>query len=282
MKKVAILGSGNIGCDLLIKCLREESIKLVSFSGRHSDSKGLKFAKSFGVSTTDKSIEGIINDFEKPDIIIDATSALHHEENYKLSKANDIRIIDMTPSKIGINCCPIVNISKCIHADNINMISCGGQAALPICYAIKKVNNNIDYIEVISTIASASAGPATRKNISQYIATTESAIKNILQIDKVKIMLNISPALPPIEMKTSILVRKKDIKDKDKTWNEIELLSSQTREYAPGYKNSFSLQSIGEKCICQIQVHGSGDYLPSYAGNLDIINCAAIEVINKL
>ena len=282
MKKVSILGTGNIGCDLLVKCLKEKEIKVVSFSGRHADSKGLKFAKSFGVPTSDVSIQGIISDFEKPDIIIDATSALDHPRNYKISKDNGIRIIDMTPSKIGKSCCPAVNIKECLNAENISMISCGGQSAIPICHAIKLTNKDLNYIEVVSTISSASAGPATRKNISQYISSTEEAISKMLKIDRVKIIINITPALPPIEMSTTILIKKEDINNMQSTWGKIQEISSKTREYVPGYKNNLPLRTVGEKNICQIKVNGSGDYLPEYAGNLDIINCAAIEVVKQL
>jgi len=282
MKKVAILGSGNIGCDLLVKSLNEKNIEIVCFSGRHANSKGLLFAKNLGVNTSDRSIEGIIFGDQKPQIIIDATSALDHPKNYQIAKEHGIRIIDMTPAKLGISCCPIVNLSECLNSDNINMISCGGQAALPICYAIKNINSDINYIEAVSTISSASAGPATRKNISEYISSTEKAISQLLNIDKVKIILNITPALPPIEMKTSILMKTEEIINFKDTWEEIKKVSDQTRKYVKGYKNSLSLKSIGEKSICQIKVNGSGDYLPKYAGNLDIINCAAIEVIRKL
>tara|TARA_A100001388_G_scaffold247243_1_gene206684 strand:- start:80 stop:928 length:849 start_codon:yes stop_codon:yes gene_type:complete len=282
MRKVAILGSGNIGCDLLVKCLKEPSINVISISGRHSNSKGLAFARSLGVKISDRSIEGIIDSEEKPEIIIDATSAIHHRRNYQLSKENGIKIIDMTPAKLGVSCCPIVNLNDCLNSDNINMISCGGQAALPICLAIKNINEDLNYIEAVSTISSASAGPATRKNISEYIDATEKAISQMLNIKKVKIMLNITPALPPIEMKTSILMNSRDIKKIDETWNEIKRISEQTRKYIKGYQNSLSLKTIGNKSICQIKVNGSGDYLPKYAGNLDIINCAAIEVIRKL
>ena len=282
MKKVSILGSGNIGCDLLVKCIKEKDIELVSIGGRNADSKGLKFAKTYGIPTSDRSIQGIISDFKKPDIIIDATNALDHHRNYEIAKANGIKIIDMTPSKIGESCCPIVNIKKCLNQDNISMISCGGQSAMPICHAIKLVNKGLTYIEVVSTISSASAGPATRKNISQYISSTEEAISKMLEIDKVKIILNITPALPPIEMSTTILIKKEDIVDIQRTWDEIQEISRKTREYVPGYKNNLPLKEIGEKIICQIKVNGSGDYLPKYAGNLDIINCAAIEVVKQL
>ena len=251
-------------------------------AGRHANSKGLLFAKSIGTNVTDRSIEGIIFENEKPEIIIDATSALHHHKNYKLAKENGIKIIDMTPAKLGISCCPIVNLNDCINKDNINMISCGGRAALPVCFAIKKTNRNLNYIEVVSTISSASAGPATRKNISEYIQSTEKAISQLLDINVVKVILNITPALPPIDMKTSILMKSKDILNIKNTSDEIKKLSEETKKYINGYKNNISLKNLGDKSICQIKVNGSGDYLPKYAGNLDIINCAAIEVIRKL
>ena len=128
------------------------------------------------------SLEGVLEDSERPDILIDCTSAAHHQYNYDLCKENGIRIIDMTPAKLGITCCPVVNLDECLKSDNINMISCGGQASIPICQAIKQVNPGIEYIEIVSTISSASAGPGTRKNISQYISATEKAIRKVLDI----------------------------------------------------------------------------------------------------
>ena len=163
MKKIAILGSGNIGCDLLVKCQETDEMQVVSFAGRHANSKGLEFARYRGAHTTDRSIEGVLEDSERPDILIDCTSAAHHQYNYDLCKENGIRIIDMTPAKLGITCCPVVNLDECLKSDNINMISCGGQASIPICQAIKQVNPGINYIEIVSTISSASAGPGTRE-----------------------------------------------------------------------------------------------------------------------
>ncbi|MFM7314559.1 MAG: acetaldehyde dehydrogenase, partial [Cyanobium sp.] len=200
MKKIAILGSGNIGCDLLVKCQETEGLKVVSFAGRHANSKGLEFAAKRGALVTDKSIEGVLEDGEDPDILIDCTSAAHHQYNYNLCKKHGIRVIDMTPAKLGVACCPVVNLDECLDADNINMISCGGQASMPICLAIKQVNPEIEYIEVVSTISSASAGPGTRRNISQYITSTQKAISYMLNIPAVKVIINITPAIPPIHM----------------------------------------------------------------------------------
>ena len=282
MKKVAILGSGNIGCDLLVKCQQAKDLLVVSFAGRHANSKGLKFAARRGVYTTDRSIEGVLESRDVPDILIDCTSAVHHQYNYNLCRQNGIRIIDMTPAKLGVTCCPVVNLESCLQADNINMISCGGQASLPICYAIKQTNASIEYIEIVSTISSASAGPGTRKNISQYITSTQQAIKEILGIRDVKVIINITPATPPIHMKTSILMNSDDVKNEKETRSAIERMALSIRSYAPGYRISVELKQVGAKMMCQAQMSGSGHYLPAYAGNLDIINCAALEVIHHL
>ena len=282
MKKIAILGSGNIGCDLLVKCQETDGLKIVSFAGRHANSKGLEFALQRGAPITDRSIDGVLEDNEKPDILIDCTSAAHHQHNYELCKQNGIRIVDMTPAKLGVSCCPVVNLNDCIHADNINMISCGGQASLPICQAIKLANPEISYIEVVSTIASASAGPGTRKNISQYITATQKAISDMLGISSVKVIINITPAIPPIDMKTSVLVDSEAVSSVADTRESIQAISSRVQSYCPGYSTSLDLHRLGHKTICQVRVTGSGHYLPPYAGNLDIINCAALETIKRL
>jgi len=282
MKKIAILGSGNIGCDLLVKCQETEGLKIVSFAGRHANSKGLEFALRRGAPITDRSIEGILEDGEIPEILIDCTSAAHHQYNYDLCKKHGVRIIDMTPAKLGVPCCPVVNLDACLNVNNINMISCGGQASMPICFAIKQSNPAIDYIEVVSTISSASAGPGTRKNISQYITSTQKAIRDMLGISSAKVIINITPAIPPIHMRTSILVDSEAISSESETRSSIEDIASRVRSYSPGYYTSVSLCQLGAKTICQVQVTGSGHYLPAYAGNLDIINCAALEVIKNL
>jgi acetaldehyde dehydrogenase len=282
MKNVAILGSGNIGCDLLVKCQQVDSLKVVSFAGRHAHSRGLAFAARRGVPITDRSIEGVLEDWEKPDILIDCTSAAHHQYNYDLCRRHGIRIVDMTPAKLGVTCCPVVNLDFCLDADNINMISCGGQASMPICLAIKQVNPQISYVEIVSTISSASAGPGTRKNISQYISSTQKAICDMLGIKNVKVIINITPAIPPIHMKTSVLIDSDQIESETETIAGIEDVIFRTQAYAPGYHSSVKLRRLGQKSICQVQVTGSGHYLPPYAGNLDIINCAALEVIQKL
>lgn len=282
MKRVSILGSGNIGCDLLVKCQEAEDVEVVSFAGRHANSKGLEFAARRGVPVTDRSIEGILDGKDRPDVVIDCTSAAHHQHNYDLCREFGVRVIDMTPAKLGVTCCPAVNIDHCLGADNINMISCGGQASIPICFAFKQANPCLDYIEVVSTISSASAGPGTRRNISQYVTSTQQAIASMLGIKTVKVIINITPAIPPIHMKTSILANAEDVPSKSDTKSAIEAIEESTRSYVPGYRKSVELKQLGAKVMCQVQVTGSGHYLAAYAGNLDIINCAALEVLKHL
>jgi len=282
LKNIAILGSGKIGCDLLVKCISEDTLKVICMAGRHSTSKGLEFASKLGVPITDRSIEGIFESRERVDIVIDCTSAAHHKHNYEICKNNGVVIIDMTPANLGVTCCPAVNLSECLNAGNINMISCGGQASMPICLALKEENPSLEYIEIISTISSASAGPGTRKNISQYVSSTQAAISNMIAIKRAKVIINITPAIPPVFMKTSILVETSEIANASKTKAKIEEIVQKISSYIPGYKLTIGFESIGEKSICQVMVVGSGHYLPPYAGNLDIINCAALEVIRNL
>jgi acetaldehyde dehydrogenase len=153
---------------------------------------------------------------------------------------------------------------------------------MPICFALKRANPNLQYVEVVSTISSASAGPGTRKNISQYITATQRSISAMLGIENVKVIINITPAIPPIHMKTTILARTEDIESIMDTSSEIDEMSELTRHYVPGYQSTVKLKELGPKIMCQVQVTGSGHYLPEYAGNLDIINCAALEVIKRL
>lgn len=282
MKRVAILGSGNIGCDLLVKCIQSEHIKINCFAGRHPQSSGLSFATRHGVPITDRSIQGILELKTKTDILIDCTSADHHLYHYELCKQYGIRILDMTPAKLGISCCPAVNLSECLDVDNINMISCGGQASIPLCHAIKQSNPHVSYIEIVSTISSSSAGPGTRQNISQYIKSTQAAVNRLAGVDHVKVMINITPAIPPIHMKTTILVRSDELTKQADTSEAIQQALENMRTYVPGVDLSVQWKQIGDKTMCQVVVHGSGHYLPPYAGNLDIINCAALEVIRNL
>jgi acetaldehyde dehydrogenase len=162
------------------------------------------------------------------------------------------------------------------------MISCGGQAALPLCFGIKESNPAVQYIEVVSTVASASVGPGTRKNLSEYILSTQKAIEAMLDIKKAKVIVNISPANPPLMMRTTVITDADSINNERATAAGIENMIEKVQRYIPGYQSSISLRKLGPKAMCQVIVSGCGHYLPTYAGNLDIINCAALEVVKSL
>jgi acetaldehyde dehydrogenase (acetylating) len=282
MKRVAILGSGLIGCDLLVKCQELQGIELVGFAGRDPSSKGLAFAKSRGVSTSARGVEGIVDSSIKPDLLIDCTSASCHPYHDQVCQSNGIRIVDMTPAKLGVACCPAINLEQCLDSTNINMISCGGQAALPLCFGIKRSNPAVNYVEIISTVASLSVGPGTRKNLSEYIISTQKAIEAMLGIRKVKVIVNISPANPPLMMRTTVVVDSDAVSDEIGMNESIENIIEKVQGYVPGYQTSMKLKKLGSKAMCQVVVSGCGHYLPKYAGNLDIINCAALELIKRL
>ncbi len=282
MKKmrVAIIGSGNIGTDLLIKIHRSKYLECVLFVGRNLSSPGMTKAINLGIKVSDESIDGIIKNSSEIDIVFDATSAkdakYHWEVLDKLGKV----VIDMTPAKLGALCIPAVNLDEIINERNINMITCGGQASIPIAYAIGKSQKNLQYIEVVSSIASRSAGPATRLNLDEYVDTTEQGIKLFSNVDKAKAILNLNPAEPCIDMQTTIFA-KVDNPNMEALEKEIKNIVARIQTYVPGY--SLLVPPIYEngRIVVMVKAQGLGDYLPKYAGNLDIINCAAIAVAEK-
>jgi acetaldehyde dehydrogenase (acetylating) len=275
--RVAIIGSGNIGTDLLIKINRSEYLECVLFVGRNLSSPGMAKAINLGVRVSDESIDGIIKHADNIDIVFDATSAkdaiYHWEILDKLGKV----VIDMTPAKLGALCIPAVNLDDITNERNINMITCGGQASIPIAFAIGKSQKNVEYIEVVSSIASRSAGPATRLNLDEYVDTTEQGIKLFSNVSKAKAILNLNPAEPCIDMQTTIFAKVEN-PDMEKLEIEINNIIVRIQTYVPGY--SLLVPPIYEngRIVIMVKAQGLGDYLPKYAGNLDIINCAAIAV----
>ena len=275
--KVGIIGTGNIGTDLLIKIQRSEYLICTIFAGRNLSSVGMNKATTLGVKISDKGIDSIINEPDICDIVFDATSASAHMIHADILKRLKKFVIDMTPAKIGYLCVPAVNLEESILYDNVNMITCGGQASIPIAYAISKAQPEVKYIETVSTIASRSAGPATRGNIDEYIATTENGLKLFTKAKETKAMINLNPANPCIDMQTTVMVEvdKPNLKMINDELNNMLL---KIKEYVPGYEMIASPSLDEKRLLVTIRVQGLGDYLPSYAGNLDIINCAAIEV----
>jgi acetaldehyde dehydrogenase (acetylating) len=277
--KVAIIGSGNIGTDLLIKSLRSNFIHCTLFAGRNFDSPGMKQAHSFGVRISDRGIEAIIKQPSICDLVFDCTSAHAHVEHWAVLKKLGKTVIDMTPAKLGELCVPAINAQECIsnQGQNINMITCGGQVSIPIAYAISQVHENIEYIEVASSIASRSAGPATRQNLDEYVETTEAALKKFSAARRTKAILILNPATPPIDMQTTIYakIQKPNI---DKICQSVTGMVEIITKYVPGYQVLVNPTIDGDRVVTTIKVLGAGDYLPQYAGNLDIINCAAISM----
>lgn len=277
--KIAIIGSGNIGTDLLMKSMRSEFITCTLFAGRNFNSAGMKKANALGVPISDRGIEAIATNPSICDLVFDCTSAQAHVEHWILLERLGKIVIDMTPAKLGTLCVPAINAHDCIEegARNLNMITCGGQVSIPIAYAISQVHKDIEYIEVASSIASRSAGPATRYNLDEYVETTQDALKKFSGVKRAKAILILNPAVPPIDMQTTIYAK---ISNPDLPAIQASVLEmvEKINRYVPGYQVLVSPTVEGDRVVTTIKVLGAGDYLPQYAGNLDIINCAAISM----
>jgi len=278
--KVAILGSGNIGTDLLIKIMRSKFLECNLFIGRRWDSPGMKKANSLGVKISELSIDAIKKDPDCCDLVFDATSAMYHEKHWPILKKLGKKVIDMTPSGIGEMCIPAINIKNCLNYNNINMVTCGGQASIPLANVIGEIHENVDYIEVVSSIASRSAGPATRLNLDEYIKTTEKGIKEFSGCQNSKAIIILNPARPDMDMQTTIFAKVNDPHTTElKT--AIEKRVSLIQNYVPGYKIIVPPVLENERIVIMVKVRGLGDYLPKYAGNMDIINCAAVKMAEE-
>lgn len=278
--KVAIIGSGNIGTDLLIKIMRSQNLECGAFIGRNLVSQGIQKAQSLGVNVSADGINYIINNPDCCDIVFDATSASAHFEHAPILEKMGKFVIDLTPAKIGKMCVPAVNLMEGLSSNNVNMITCGGQASIPLAYAIGKTQKNIDYIEVVSAIASKSAGPATRINLDEYIHTTEQGVKAFSGAKRTKAILNLNPAVPCINMQTTVMakVENPDIEALKPVLAELE---ASVKKYVPGYEIIVGPVVENGRIFITVRVKGLGDYLPEYAGNLDIINCAAIALAEE-
>lgn len=277
---VAIIGSGNIGTDLLIKVLRSSYLECKLFIGRNLSSRGMSKAVSLGVPVSDASINAITKNPDCCDLVFDATSAYSHMHHATILKELNKIAIDMTPAKIGQFCIPALNLEECLEHDNINMVTCGGQSSVPLAYAIGKTHTKVEYIEVVSTIASRSAGPGTRINIDEYIETTEKAIKQFSNCAESKVILNLNPAEPCIDMRTTVFA-KVDEPDMERLTKEVTKMVAKINAYVPGYELIIPPTCENGRITISVKVKGNGDYLPSYAGNLDIINSAAISAAEE-
>jgi acetaldehyde dehydrogenase (acetylating) len=281
--KVAIIGSGNIGTDLLIKVMRSRHLTCTLLAGRNFNSVGMKKASALGVTISDRGIEAIVKNPDICDLVFDATSAQAHLEHWKILDQLGKTVIDMTPAKLGSFCIPAINAVDCLKSGerNINMITCGGQSSIPIAYALSQVHEEIQYIEVSSSIASRSAGPATRHNLDEYIETTELGLRKFSGAINGKAILILNPAHPPIDMQTTIYAKISNPNLPALT-SSVQSMVTKLKQYVPGYQLIVPPTLDGDRVITTIKVVGNGDYLPQYAGNLDIINCAAIAMAEMI
>lgn len=276
-KRAAIIGSGSIGMDLMYKAMRSRHLDLKMVVGRSLASEGLARARELGIGTSAEGIEFLAHHASGIDIVFDATSAQSHRVNEQFFRKANLLAIDMTPAKIGAICVPSINLDSIANERNVNLVTCGGQASIPLAYAIAQAFESLEYIEVASTIASDSAGLATRENINQYILTTEQALRHFSGAGRSKAVLNINPAKPGINMQTTVFA-KGSYESVEKVQASVRQMVARVQRYVPGYQVVLEpIESMGYLTM-SVTVRGSGDYLPAYAGNLDIINCAAIAV----
>ena len=275
--KVAIIGTGNIGCDLLLKIRRSPVLECSLFAGRNLASKGMQLAARLGVTVSDQSIHAIEDNPDCCDIVFDATSAEVHRANAPILKALGKFAIDLTPAAVGIRCVPAINLQQAMNTNNVNLITCGGQASIPIAYAISQVQNNIKYCELVASIASKSAGLGTRNNIDEFTQTTRKALAQFTGIPETKAIIILNPAEPPIIMRNTLYMIVDD-PDMQKVTKAVNDMVECIKEYVPGYKLRVPPLYKNGYITTTIEVTGRGDYLPEYSGNLDIITSAAIRV----
>ena len=279
--KVAVLGPGNIGIDLMIKLLRSKKLDLVLLAGVDASSHGLKIAEEKGIATSLEGIHGILKKGDI-DIVFDATGAKPHLMHAPLLKTAGIFAIDLTPAAIGPYVVPAVNLAERLRdhsITNVNMITCGGQATVPIVKAISQVAR-VEYAEIVATISSLSAGPGTRQNIDEFTETTSDALVKIGGAERGKAIIILNPADPPIMMRNTIYA-KCDSSRIDEIKASVLQMVHTVQQYVPGYRLKVDPYADGERVVCVVEVEGAGDYLPKYSGNLDIITSAAVAVAER-
>lgn len=276
--KVAVLGSGNIGTDLLMKLERSNELEVTTMIGIDPDSDGLQRAKEKGYNVVDTGLKGFLETEHDVEIVFDATAAKAHVRHAKMLREAGIIALDLTPAAVGELIVPSVNLDEHIDKDNVNLITCGGQATIPIVHAINRVSP-VEYAEIVATISSESAGPGTRANIDEFTVTTAHGIEAIGGAKKGKAIIILNPAEPPILMRDTVhaLVEEGSMNE-DAVIQSIQEMIQSVQSYVPGYRLRTEPIIEGNKVTVFIEVEGAGDYLPKYSGNLDIMTSAAVQV----
>ena len=274
----AVIGSGNIGTDLLAKLRRSKELNPVWMVGIDPESDGLARARKWGVKTTAEGVDGLLPYIESDDIKIafDATSAYVHADNSRKLTQRGVLVIDLTPAAIGPYCVPVVNLQEHIGKQemDVNMVTCGGQATIPMVHAVGRVQP-LAYAEIVATIASKSAGPGTHKNIDEFTRTTSLAIEKIGGADKGKAIIILNPAEPPLIMRNTVHCLTRDEPDERAITESVKRMLAEVQQYVPGYRIKNGPVFDGHRVSIFLEVEGLGDYLPTYAGNLDIMTSAA-------
>jgi acetaldehyde dehydrogenase len=291
--KAAIIGSGNIGTDLMIKMLKyPQNMELVAVVGIDPKSEGLAMARARGVATTHEGLDGLRAMAVYPEIgiVFDATSAYAHKEHDRVLRADGKQLVDLTPAAIGPFVIPPVNGDAHLGSGNVNMVSCGGQATIPIVAAVARVAT-VHYAEIVASVSSRSAGPGTRANIDEFTRTTARGIEEVGGAEKGKAIIILNPAEPPMIMRDTVFTLSEGA-DEETIRRSVEEMVAKVQKYVPGYRlkqkvqferfgdnNPLTIPGRGEftgiKTSVFLEVEGAGDYLPSYSGNLDIMTAAA-------
>ncbi|RSM90631.1 acetaldehyde dehydrogenase (acetylating) [Kibdelosporangium aridum] len=287
MSKVtaAIVGPGNIGTDLLAKLRRSDVIEIQYLVGVDPASDGLARAAELGIQTSAQGVPWLLEQKELPDIVFEATSAKAHEANAIRYAEAGIQAVDLTPAAVGPFVCPPVNLPEHLNAPNVNMITCGGQATIPIVHAVSRVTP-VPYAEIVASIASRSAGPGTRANIDEFTETTAKAIEEIGGAGRGKAVIILNPAEPPMIMRDTVFCAVSPDVDRDAVTDSIHRMVKEVQHYVPGYTLRADPQfdepradwGGNARVGVFLEVRGNGDYLPEWAGNLDIMTAAAARV----
>ncbi|GAA0680108.1 acetaldehyde dehydrogenase (acetylating) [Marinobacterium maritimum] len=278
--KAAIIGPGNIGTDLLMKMQRSEWIEPVWMVGIDPESEGLKRAAEMGIKTCSTGVDGLLEHVIEDDIRVafDATSAYVHAENSRKLNELGVIMIDLTPAAIGPYCVPPVNLAD--HAKNlemnVNMVTCGGQATIPMVAAVSRVQP-VEYGEIIATVSSRSVGPGTRQNIDEFTRTTAGAVEKVGGARKGKAIIVINPAEPPLIMRDTIHCLTEGEPDQAAITESVQAMVKDVQKYVPGYRLVNGPIFDGNRVTCFMEVEGLGDFLPKYAGNLDIMTAAGLR-----
>ena len=296
----AIIGSGNIGTDLMLKIANtSKSLNLIGVIGIDPESEGLEMASTMNIATSSTGLQGFMEmpEYSDTQIFFDATSAGAHQMHHDLISKDGKQMIDLTPAAIGPYCVPVVNLSEHLQAQNVNMVTCGGQATIPMVAAVNQVSS-VRYAEIVASVSSKSAGPGTRANIDEFTQTTALGLEKVGGADKAKAIIVLNPAEPPLLMRNTVFTLCDPI-DQDKVKESVESMVAKVQAYVPGYRlkqevqferfgsnNPCAIPGYGEfeglKASIFLEVEGAGHYLPKYAGNLDIMTSAAMGTAEEL